>query len=195
METIHFRITGTAPLLMNKDTLADPLHALTKEHKALTIKKKKTDEDHEAISRSEWKACLYWDDEIGIYISAEAVEAVMRNAAKRQRMGQTFRTAVLVLESKIPLVYDGPKDWRELIKDPRFVDRRPIKQRNVRVLKTRPRFDKWGFEVTVMYDPELINKREVISALEQGGRICGLLDWRPRYGQFEVEVIPNGRVK
>ena len=37
---------------MHSDKFANPLHPATKAHKALTGKRKKTDDDHEAIAKS-----------------------------------------------------------------------------------------------------------------------------------------------
>ena len=56
METLNVRITGTSPLMMHSDKFANPLLPETKAHKALTAKRKKTDEDHEAIAKSELAA-------------------------------------------------------------------------------------------------------------------------------------------
>ena len=58
MEIITVKLTGTRPLLMHADVFADPLNPLTKAHKALTSKRKNTDDDHEAIAKSEWRARL-----------------------------------------------------------------------------------------------------------------------------------------
>ena len=65
MQTIKVKIIGTRPLLMHSDIYADPLNPRTKAHKALTAKKKKTDEDHEAIAQSEWRGGMYFDEELG----------------------------------------------------------------------------------------------------------------------------------
>ena len=62
---IHLK--SISPLVMNKDTLADPLHPLTKQMKELTAIKKKVDEHHLAIARLQWNAALYFDDDIGTY--------------------------------------------------------------------------------------------------------------------------------
>jgi len=68
MQTIKLQLTGTRPLLMHADVFADPLNPLTKQHKSLTGKRKKTDDDHEAIARSEWRGGMYFDDDMGPYI-------------------------------------------------------------------------------------------------------------------------------
>ncbi|MEB4734046.1 hypothetical protein OXV40_33915, partial [Burkholderia contaminans] len=60
MEILRLNICGSSPLMMHSDKLANPLAAETKAHRELTGKRKKTDEDHVAIARSEFLAGLYW---------------------------------------------------------------------------------------------------------------------------------------
>jgi len=52
MAIIKLKVVGESPLLLQADTLVDPLNPLTKAHKEITSKRKKTDEDHEAIAIS-----------------------------------------------------------------------------------------------------------------------------------------------
>ena len=44
---LKFNITGATSLLMHSDTFENPLDPLTKKHKKLTDKLKKTNDDHE----------------------------------------------------------------------------------------------------------------------------------------------------
>ena len=71
METIKIKVTGTAPLMMHADTLANPLSQITQAHRSLTSKRKKTDEDHLAIARSEFMAGCYWSKNEGFFIPGQ----------------------------------------------------------------------------------------------------------------------------
>lgn len=68
-------IAGVAPLLMHSDRYSNPLDPLTKKHKQLTAKRKKTDEDQEAILASEWMGSLYLDEKSEVYMPGAVIEA------------------------------------------------------------------------------------------------------------------------
>ncbi|WP_439871357.1 tail fiber assembly protein [Pseudomonas syringae] len=74
MDLLTLRITGTSPL-MHSDRLANPLLSETKAHKELTSKRKKTDDDHLAIARSEFIAGAYFDDQLVFFIPGQKLKA------------------------------------------------------------------------------------------------------------------------
>lgn len=87
MELVTLRITGTSPLMMHSDRLANPLNPATKAHKELTGKRKKTDDDHLAIARSEFIAGAYYDEKLGFYIPGANFDATFLAGAKLQKLG------------------------------------------------------------------------------------------------------------
>ncbi|QZD26289.1 hypothetical protein [Salmonella phage vB_Si_DR094] len=58
----------------------------------------------------------------------------------------------------------------------------------------RPIFRDWSVEFGLMFDEEQITKEELLMVLENAGNLCGVGDWRPRFGRFSVEVISEGNV-
>lgn len=189
MENIKFKISGTAPIMMHRDTLANPLNPLTKAHKEMTGKRKKTDEDHELIALSEWKASVYHDEAEGPYIPGIAVESMLVEAAKLQKLGKTFTRGVMVMEEICPLKYSGPRGLKELIGNPEFTDCRSVRVQLAKVMRYRPIFRHWSADVTVAFNPELTNAADVIKAMKDGGDMIGLLDYRPRFGRFTTETL------
>ena len=188
MEIIKLKITGTRALIMHADTFANPLSKLTKAHKELTSKRKKTDEDHEAIARSEWEGGMYFDKELGPYLPGINIEAALIAGGKLSKLGTQLKRSVEVMEEMCPLQYDGPRDMNGLW-DAGFYDARSVKVQTARLMRYRPKFTKWSAECTVMFDPETINREQVVKCLEDGGAYCGVGDFRPKYGRFSVEVI------
>lgn len=61
--------------MMHSDKLANPLHPATKAHRELTSKRKKVDDDHVAIARSEFIAGVYFDETSGIHIPGANFDA------------------------------------------------------------------------------------------------------------------------
>lgn len=188
MKTVTIEATGTSPLLMHSDKLANPLHPSTKKHKKMTSNKRKTDEDHEAIMLSEWIASLYYDDAVGVHIPAMCLEACLRESAKLRKLGKQFQRGMMVMEDKIKLQYDGPKDIEKLKKDMRFMDVRSVKVQRAKLMRCRPIFNDWSFSCEVAYDESQINDDDMVNVANDAGRLIGLLDYRPRFGRFEVEI-------
>ena len=71
---------------MHSDKFANPLHPATKLHKALTGKRKKTDDDHEAIAKSEFFGGCYHDPAQGFYVPGQNFDASFLGGAKLQKM-------------------------------------------------------------------------------------------------------------
>ncbi len=195
MNKIKFHIVGTAPLLMHRGTLVNPLHPLTKQMKEITSKRKKTEEDHLEIIPLELRSGMYHDDKIGPYIPALAVESMLRDAARRNKEGKIYERAVMVdggYSSKMDgeackLIYAGPRDIETLISDPNFIDCRNVGISGKRILRSRPRFNSWEIEFSVLYAPEMLNADSVINSVRHAGDYIGLLDYRPKFGRFSVK--------
>lgn len=185
--TLTFRIGGVSPLIMHNCRLANPLDPLVKQIKEITSKRKKTDEDHELLAYLEWQGGLYHDG-ARPYIPGQNINAALVAAAKKNRMGKQFQSSVLVVESQIPLEYEGPRDIEKLFNAVRFVDTRSVVVQKSRVMRTRPIFPEWAARFSVAYDPAVVNEGEVIQAAEIAGTLIGLGDYRPQYGRFKMEV-------
>lgn len=188
VETIKVRLTGTRPLMMHADIFADPLNSLTKDHKALTGKRKKTDDDHEAIAQSEWRGGLYYDEEIGPYLPGVNIEASLVAGAKLSKLGTQIKRSVEVVEEKCKLEYDGPRTPAKLWSG-KFYDARSVKVQTARLTRYRPLFRVWASVCTIAFDPESIDKRQVLKCLSDGGQYCGIGDYRPKFGRFAVEEL------
>jgi hypothetical protein len=93
MKTMKVRIDGKVPLLMHNNQSANPLNMYARATKVFTLKKKKTDQDHMDISRIEWEAGLYFDDDGNVTIPGECIEAMLRNAARKTKNGKSIEDA------------------------------------------------------------------------------------------------------
>jgi hypothetical protein len=186
MELLNLTITGTAPLMMHSDKLANPLNPATRAHKELTSKRKKTDEDHLAIARSEFLAGAYWDEASGFYIPGQNLDATFWAGAKLQKIGVHWKRGALVLTDKATLQFDGPTTPEELWADTRFVDCRGVKVGTAKLMRYRPIFRDWSAEVQVAVNTDVINLEEAKKAISDGGALIGVCEYRPRFGRFEV---------
>ncbi|GAF91758.1 unnamed protein product [marine sediment metagenome] len=168
--------------------MVDPLNPLTKEHKALTSKRKKTDEDHELIALSEMRSYLYWDKKNGIYMPASNFEASLRDAAKLNKLGQHIRRGVIVTDDS-PINYKGPKDPEKLVRDTAFQFAKTVVVQRARIMRYRPIFHEWSCVFVISFDESILDRNEILTIAQNAGKFAGLGTWRPRFGRFEIEVL------
>jgi hypothetical protein len=185
LKEIDFSIRGLTPLIVHNSQLSDPLNPFTKALKAITSKKKKTDEDHEACSHAEFMGGLYVDENEAPCIPGENLERMLRDAAAKDRRGKDT-LAGLFVDGNVPIEYEGPKKPEKLWKDSRFVFRASAAVMGKRVIRTRPIFRAWALSFTVTYDDEVFNAEDIVKFMNTAGRLIGVGAWRPKYGRFEV---------
>lgn len=189
MEQLRIRIVGTSPLMMHSDRLANPLLPETKAHKALTAKRKKTEDDHLGIARSEFVAGCYWSEETSFYIPGQNLDASLLAGAKLQKLGVRWKRGALVLEQKVKLLHDGPGTPAALWEDPRYVDVRGVKVGQAKVMRYRPVFLQWAAELTVAINTDVLDLGEAKKAIEDTGKLIGTCEFRPRFGRFGVTYV------
>ena len=188
MKTLRITWKGLTPLIMHSCKCVNPLHPISIEMKKYTSKRKKTEEDLVAISNLEWEAGAYWEDGIGLYIPAENIEATIQNGAKAIKKGKDIEKYCDVkdLYNKLDYYENLPKE--ELIARPEYRDVRVMTVQRAKILRTRPRFDKWKVTFDMMYDDSKIDIHTIKQSIEYAGAYVGLCDSRPKYGKF-VAII------
>jgi hypothetical protein len=205
MQSIKVRAEGKVPLLMHSNQMANPLNVYSRAIKPITGKRKKTDADHLEISRIEWEAGLYFDNEGNVCLPAEVIEATLRNAARKTKCGKLIEEGVRVDENFCKFEYPENGYRRKAV--PKTSDDLPSKELNKMyekhsdcrlakvkgsggtVLRTRPRFDKWAVEFTLMFDENIISERTLAEVIQVAGERIGFCDYRPRYGLFNAKII------
>lgn len=190
LEKLNFRITGVAPLLMHNGRLADPLDDIARQIKEVSGKRHKTDADHEEMARLEWLGSLYLHEGEPC-IPADVLEAALigrGGAARKQKMGKQAAAGLMVFDNA-PLEYEGPRDPHEMWKLPEFRFRCRVKIGQASVMRTRPIFKDWAANITAMHDPNIVNADAVALWMNIAGAEVGLMDWRPKYGRFEVTSV------
>jgi len=189
METVTYKITGTSMLMTHNERLANPYDPITRNIKAITGKRKKTDEDRDAIARLEWEGGMYLDAKAGPFVPGYNLLRCMVEAARLTKQGKDLeRGGVLVLEDVVPIEYDGPRTADAMYKDGRFLDVRGVKLQGKKTMRARPKWEQWALKFTACIDPEMIDPAQVTAILETAGQRIGLGDYRPRFGRFAVQV-------
>lgn len=189
MELLTLSIKGTSPLMMHSDKLANPLNPATKAHKELTGKRKKTDDDHLAIARSEFIAGAYFDSFSGFFVPGANFDATFLAGAKLQKLGTHWKRGALVMTDRAELEFTGPSTPEALWEDQRFVDCRGVKVGQAKIMRYRPIFLDWACQLEVAINTDVLDLQEVKKAIEDSGKLIGVCEYRPRFGRFEVAYV------
>lgn len=189
MRNLNVTLKGVAPMLMHDCKCVNPLHPISIQLKALTGKRKKTEEDLAKISDLEFLAGLYWDDQIGVYVPAENISRCIEEGAKSMKKGKDIVRYVSIIGSMIPLDYGAKKTLDELCSDFSFRDVRAAGVQRARVVRTRPRFHAgWKLSFIIEFDENNIDVQTICQAIDYAGNYIGLCDFRPSYGKFTATV-------
>ncbi|MBL3664517.1 hypothetical protein JL475_00455 [Streptomyces sp. M2CJ-2] len=181
-------ITGTAELLMHNARLANPLDPAAKAMKAISSKRKKTDDDFEELARLEHLGGLYLDPDVGPFIPGQNVERCLVDAAKVTRSGVKVTRGVFVSTNINPLAYQGPRDPDGLWEDENFRHMASVKVQQNRIMRCRPMFRQWTTAAEGTLDTSVLAFDELAEIANTAGAMIGLGDYRPRYGRFTATL-------
>lgn len=186
-------------LMQHNEQLANPLNPYAKAVREISVKRQKSEEDYWELSRREFQGGLYHDEKAGPYIPSHAVVKMLVEGASRRKLGKEFKRSVTVIDSLVPIHYDGPRERKALwgAKDdngvPVFADMRLVGIGNKRTLRTRPLFRDWSIAFRVCVFGGAVAKEDLVAALDAAQAI-GLGDGRPQYaGQFVVVSVKEVR--
>lgn len=187
---LSVQIEGTAPMIQHNGAMSDPLSEWATKLSRITKKKGKTEHDHGEIAAIETEAGMYLDADGDICVPDSWIEGMLRDAAKKRRLGRSFTAAVLAGAPTYKLDYEGRKKGRpaaELARDPKFRDRRRVVIQGKAVHRCRPIFRHWklSFDLTLLPGAG-VTEDDVKEALDIGGTQIGLSEYRPKFGRFEV---------
>ena len=189
MKILKFRFESVSPLLQHDDKMANPFNDYTKRMKAISSKRKKTDDDLMEMARIEWVASLYHTERKGYYMKAECIEAAMLAAAKDKKLGKAFQAAVSVPDDPVFHFEHESLPPEELFRMDAYRDFRTVKVQRAKILRCRPIFCDWHCDVDIWYEESRWNERELKDVVDFAGRYVGICDYRPKFGRFKAIEI------
>ncbi|WP_292663280.1 hypothetical protein [Nitratifractor sp.] len=193
IRTLHAKIEGISPLLMNNPQTVDPFNYYAKLKKPLTAKRKKTDEDLLEIRRIEVEGKLFFDDDLGIYIPARWImAAIAKNSHALTKIAKAkIRGAVFPVQNRVKLHYDGMRNVKsktDIVKNDRFITTLILQQQQVRLAKNFPIFHQWSFEIDLDFDDAIVDFSDMKHIIEYSAKYNGFGDFRPSYGRATATV-------
>ena len=187
---ISITLEGTSPLLMHNPRMVDPDFPINRELKAITSKRKKTDDDLRKMEVLEWHGGLYYDEETGIFQPSSKVRKSIIEAGRISKLGKHVERSLIATSLNVPLIYEGPENPDDLFQTGEFTSRLSVGVGNKRVMRVRPQFDKWALEVPfVLLEDAGLNYDELERLVDLAGRAIGIGDGRAiGYGRFTAKV-------
>lgn len=179
----HVAIEGVSPLLQHRfGEEAEQSEQTRAQHR------------EELTPRDKAEQVAYRNPEGFLYLPGAAIARMLREAGgahkergSRRSIKYVIPAAVIVLEDTIRLlspIRRGLKNYE--------VDSRPvtIPATKGRIMRHRPRLDKWACEFSLEIDTGLVSAQLVHQLLEEGGRRLGVGDFRPEkggpFGRFAI---------
>jgi len=186
---IAISLVGKSPLLMHNPQMVDPNFELNREIKSLTKKRQKTDEDLSKIEELEWFGGLYTLDGVVVQPTSK-VRKCLIEAARISKQGKNVERAVMFSDVYVPLIYEGPKDIKELFKHKEFHSRLSVVVGGKRIMRVRPSFFPWALIVDGIFVEDAgLNFDDLVRIVELAGIVQGIGDNRINgYGRFEGKV-------
>jgi len=191
VQNFTVRLTGTTPLVLHNNQCVDPRNHFKKKIAAITGRKgKKTEADVEELERLEFLSGLYMHDQHGPVIPAANLRRMLIDGARKDKNGKEFESGVFISEDA-PLQYEGPRDaegmWQER---ERFAWSTIVKNQRASIVRTRPRFTKWGAEFQILTEDSLVSRDMLETALTRAALMCGIGDGRSiGCGRFKFEIV------
>lgn len=175
-------LEGTSPLLHNSSEY-DRAGETYRAFRLLGAKKSKSLDDEARLGELEWTLGLYLDEELGPYVPGKNVKELLRESATKWRKGEDIKRSLAVVEYRLPLLYDGPRDqaglWAAGYEYTTLVANAGAG--SGRVPRCRPKFENWSLVVDLAYDPEDLDFHFLGVVVERSQKF-GLGDYRPAKG-------------
>lgn len=191
MSKFEINLTGTQPLVMHNSRLVNPFDPYTRALKALTSKRGKTDDDQLEIAATEFQGGLYFNDELGPVIPRKILFANIVAGAKFDKLGATVpRSGLAFDQPDYRLEYDGPRSREGLWGDDESQFRlyTEVGVQSNKIMRMRPVFNDWSLMYTVELDTSILGADQFAVAVQKGGKLVGIGDWRQLNGRFAADV-------
>lgn len=189
MKILKFKIEGVCPLLQHDDKTANPFNDYSKQLKAISSKRKKTEDDLLEMARIEWLAALYYTPQNSYFMKAECFEGAFYEAAKTKKLGKTFKEAVRIPDTPLFHFEHEALTPEQLFLMDDYKDFRTIRVQRAKILRCRPIFNEWNCEVEIWYEETRLDEQELKDIVNYAGRYIGICDYRPKYGRFQATEI------
>lgn len=188
-------IISDTPMLIHNGRTANPLDDFSKAMKAITSKRKKTEEDLEKLMDIQWEASLYWNDQIGLYMPVENLLAALLKACKKHKMGPMVGGFVFTEKLGFPIITKNHDNFEALKADKENKFVKAVTIQRSKTLACRPIFNEWKINFDFIVDLSVLIESDVTMILNTMQNRVGLGVWTPshpkpgNFGKFKIHDI------
>lgn len=192
---LNVNITGITPMLIHNGRTANPLNEFSKALKSLTSKRKKTDDDIQAILALQWEASLYWSDKIGLYMPVENILASLLKACKKHKLGPSISGFVFNETLGFPIITDHHTDFEALKSDPENKFVKAVTIQKSKTITCRCILKEWKLSFCCDLDGSIIDPNDVKTIMNTMSNRVGLGVWTPShpkpgiFGKFNIDSL------
>lgn len=187
---ITIELTGTKSMIMHNGQLANPLNGYTRALKAITGKRKKTDDDLMEIMRIESRASAYETPTGTLGLPTQNVWRCIYDASKSFKLGEDIKRSLISSPVIEPVLFQGSEiDVDIYLKDPDHILYVPVVVQRSRTMRARLIMPEWKTTHTFDLLEDVIDVRNLEPVLNRAGRLQGIGDWRPMYGTFDWKFV------
>jgi len=168
---VKVKIEGVSPLMQ---------HRFSQEE---DIAEPRTATSGEIDYSKEYEKALYRDEKGEIYQPAAHIEGAIVRAAgdfkvkgKRGKSYKEVAKAAIVVEP-----FAIPHLVQKFV-----IDQRRVRVQKAAVMRSRPRFDRWGLEFRIIVGDDQLALDVLQCIVEHAGKYYGIGDYRPKYGRFRI---------
>lgn len=179
MKKIEVELEGVTPLLMHS--------AENMQQKSST---KNPAKDYDPVIQAENVA--YRTGKGHLYVPARCLKAAILNAASWFKFGKKSAKQIIAGCTRIEPYELVLTDENEKVLKEYEIDQRPVVVQRARIIRSRPRLDKWKLKFNLVYNEDLIGTKVDMlrQILEEAGQRIGLLDNRPqKYGECGTFIV------
>lgn len=172
---------------MHNAQTVDPLNSYAKAIKKVSSKRHKTDSDYEEMAKLEWEASLYLRDGKPC-LPGNMIEACLKEGGKVKKLGKVIASSVWVDENPLIVFPDSDKTIEELYLIDKYRLAAKVNIQRQSIIRTRPKFDEWEVEFTLLFDDKQIDE-ETLTEIMEIAQMKGVGDWRPKFGRFTITKV------
>lgn len=192
LTTLTVQIVGTKPMLLHNGRLANPLDPYTRDLKAISNKRTKTDDDRFSMMSIEARGgCYETPDGLLAFPTANVWRSIY-DAAKKYKLGKDCTRALFFDDVNEPIYLDGKTvhiDDDNWLQYGTTVDYRPVKVGTSKTMRARPLVPKgWVSTHRLALNESELDLESLYPVFLRASRIIGLGDWRPNFGTYELKV-------
>lgn len=181
LRRIHFRIVGDSPLLVHAFGAKAKEEMLANQQGP---KKRAKEARTEEVIEAEYQAAFYRDGDGDCCVpSVNFKQAVVAAGMRFYDLSKVFLNGILrVCDESVKLHYESVE------RDARIV--RLADMKRTAMVRFRPLFRGWWFDVTIEFDASVLNEKQVAEFVRRAGFSVGIFEWRPEkggeFGQFHI---------